>query len=179
MLLNLFNVIYVLVAIAMIVLILLQRGAGAQAGSGFGAGASATVFGSRGASNFLSRSTAILAGVFFLLSLGMGIYLAHLGAPQQQQKEDLGVMGNAPDVAPPAPTEVPAAPNAPAGDNKSTAPAGEVPAAPVAAPANAPAAEKPAAPAAGKPAPAAAKPAADAAKDPAGKDAAKKDGKKK
>src|SRR5690606_39769580 len=55
MLMLILNVVYVLVAIAMIVLILLQRGAGAAAGSGFGAGASGTVFGARGASNFLSK----------------------------------------------------------------------------------------------------------------------------
>jgi len=67
------NVFYVLIAVAMIVLILLQRGAGAAAGSGFGGGASATVFGARGSANFLSRSTAVLAALFFLLSLGMGI----------------------------------------------------------------------------------------------------------
>ena len=65
------QVFYVLIAAAMIALILMQRGAGADAGSGFGGGASATVFGARGSSNFLSRSTAVLAGLFFLLSLGM------------------------------------------------------------------------------------------------------------
>ena len=66
------NVVYVLLAIAMIALILMQRGAGAQAGSGFGAGASATVFGARGASNFLSKSTKWLAIAFFAISLGSG-----------------------------------------------------------------------------------------------------------
>src|SRR5512147_820711 len=106
MLLTLFNVVYVLVAIAMSVLILLQRGAGAQAGSGFGSGASATVFGARGAANFLSRSTAILAGLFFVLSLTMGVYLGHAGA--SRPADDLGVMGAAPD-AKPAPAPVPAA----------------------------------------------------------------------
>lgn len=79
MLLTVFNVFYILIAIAMIVLILLQRGAGADAGSGFGGGASATVFGARGSANFLSRTTAVLAGLFFLLSLGMGIYLGATG----------------------------------------------------------------------------------------------------
>ena len=63
------NVIYVLIAIAMIALILLQRGAGAQSGSGIGGGASATVFGTRGASNFLSKSTKCLAIVYFGISL--------------------------------------------------------------------------------------------------------------
>ena len=58
------NVIYVLVAISMVALILMQRGAGAQAGSGFGGGASSTVFGSRGASNFLSKATKWLAITF-------------------------------------------------------------------------------------------------------------------
>ncbi len=64
MLMLILNVVYVLVALAMIALILMQRGAGAAAGSGFGAGASGTVFGSQGASNFLSKSTKWLAVVF-------------------------------------------------------------------------------------------------------------------
>jgi preprotein translocase subunit SecG len=142
MILTLFNVIYVLVAVAMIALILLQRGAGAAAGSGFGAGASATVFGARGASNFLSKSTAVLAAIFFILSLGMAMYatkLAGVGAVD----EDLGVMSAAP-----APFETPAAPAA-EGDAVPAA----VPAA-TSAPATPAATETPA-PAAPAPAPAA------------------------
>jgi preprotein translocase subunit SecG len=151
MLLNLFNVIYVLVAIAMIVLILLQRGAGAQAGSGFGSGASATVFGARGAANFLSRSTAVLAGLFFLLSLAMGIYLGHSGVTRPA--DDLGVMGAAPEPKPAAPTPAPAAssdvPQAPAsGAPASDQTTSDKPTAPAAAPAS----DKPAAPAAAAPA---------------------------
>ena len=103
------NIFYVLIAIAMTVLILLQRGAGANAGSGFGGGASATVFGARGSANFLSRSTAVLAGLFFLLSLGMGIYLGRPDGGVQQS--DLGVMAG---VATPAKPE--ATPASPAGD---------------------------------------------------------------
>jgi preprotein translocase subunit SecG len=96
------NVFYVLIAIAMIVLILLQRGAGAAAGSGFGGGASATVFGARGSANFLSRSTAVLAALFFLLSLGMGIYLGRPGT-SPTPSDDLGVMaGVAPKAEKPA-----------------------------------------------------------------------------
>jgi preprotein translocase subunit SecG len=105
MLLNLFNVIYVLVAIAMLVLILLQRGAGAQAGSGFGSGASATVFGARGATTFLSRSTAVLAALFFLLSVLMGIYVHPVGPSES----DLGVMGAADAPAAKTPVAPPAA----------------------------------------------------------------------
>lgn len=113
MLLTIANILFFLVAVAMIVLILLQRGAGAAAGSGFGAGASATVFGSRGSANFLSRSTAVLAGIFMLLALGMAIY-ASRGAKPTPEADDLGVMGRieVPTTAPVVPTseqvEVPA-----------------------------------------------------------------------
>ena len=136
MLLNVFNVIYVLVAIAMLVLILLQRGAGAQAGSGFGSGASATVFGARGATTFLSRSTAVLAGLFFLLSLLMVIYLH----PTGPSESDLGVMGGAvpaakTPVAPPATNGD--VPNAPAATAPQAAPTNDKPApTPATAPAN-------------------------------------------
>ena len=66
-----------LLAIAMIALILMQRGAGAQAGSGFGARRVGTVFGSRGASNFLSKSTKWLAIAFFAISLFMAWHATH------------------------------------------------------------------------------------------------------
>jgi preprotein translocase subunit SecG len=137
------NVIYVLIAIAMIALILMQRGAGAQAGSGFGAGASGTVFGSRGASNFLSKSTKWLAIAFFAISLFMA-WNASRGAatgtsPAATEK---GLMSQVP-TAPAGNATVPAAP-------ASTAPAGTVPAAPaetVAPPAAEPATQQQPAPA--------------------------------
>jgi len=137
------NIFYVLIAIAMTVLILLQRGAGANAGSGFGGGASATVFGARGSANFLSRSTAVLAGLFFLLSLGMGIYLGR-DSGSTQTASDLGVMAG---VAPAAKPESAPAP-ATSGD-AAPAPTASTPAA-APAPADMPAptavtAEKPAA----------------------------------
>src|SRR5690606_6853754 len=117
MLMLILNVVYVLVAIAMIVLILLQRGAGAAAGSGFGAGARGTVFGGRGASNFLSKRTRWLAVVFCGSSLFMAWYATHGARPVVDQ--DRGVRGQldgpaAPSVAPgelpppPAASEVPA-----------------------------------------------------------------------
>ncbi len=105
-----FSVFYILIAAAMIVLILLQNGAGADAGSGFGGGASATVFGARGSSTFMTRATGVLGGLFFLLSLGMGIYLHGNGAPQASG-EGLGVMAGATEQAVPAK----AAPTAAAG----------------------------------------------------------------
>src|SRR5512145_1456437 len=62
---------HVLIAAAIVGLVLLQRGKGADAGAGFGAGASGTVFGARGSASFLSRTTAVLATLFFLTSLGL------------------------------------------------------------------------------------------------------------
>ena len=138
MLLTIINVVYVLVAIAMIALILMQRGAGAQAGSGFGAGASSTVFGARGAGNFLSKSTKWLAIVFFVMSLGMAYYAVKSSrkAPVQQ---DLGLMSQVPVTPAPAgnapATAVPAAPT--------QAPATAVPTAPAPAPAAQPATQQP------------------------------------
>ena len=72
-------VIHVLVAVSVIGLILLQQGKGADAGAAFGSGASGTVFGSQGSGTFLSRTTAILAAVFFATSLGLA-YLANESA---------------------------------------------------------------------------------------------------
>lgn len=111
MLLLILNVIFVLIAIAMIALILMQRGAGAQAGSGFGGGASATVFGSRGSSNFLSKATKWLAIAFFAITLYMAWSATHNARPVAPGQQDLGVMGQ---VVPPAPDAAPKIPSAPA-----------------------------------------------------------------
>lgn len=62
-------VIQIIVAASLVTLVLLQHGKGADAGAAFGSGASATVFGAKGSANFLSRTTAILAVVFFGNSL--------------------------------------------------------------------------------------------------------------
>ena len=71
--------VHVLLSLAIIGLVLLQRGKGAEAGAalggGGGGGASGSVFGARGATNFLSRSTAILATAFFVSSLTLA-YMA-------------------------------------------------------------------------------------------------------
>ncbi len=129
MTITILNVVYVIVAIAMVVLILMQRGAGAQAGSGFGGGASATVFGARGAGNFLSKATKWLAVAFFVLSLGIGMFITR-GAVTTVAPDDIGIMGK---------TTAPVEPAAPAGDVPA-APAGDAPAA------AAPATDVPAAP---------------------------------
>jgi preprotein translocase subunit SecG len=68
---NVLIVSHVLVALAIIGLVLLQHGKGADMGSGFGGGASGSLFGATGSANFLSRTTAILATIFFILSLAL------------------------------------------------------------------------------------------------------------
>ncbi|MDE2498497.1 MAG: preprotein translocase subunit SecG [Xanthomonadaceae bacterium] len=152
---TIFSVFYVLIAAAMIVLILMQRGDGANAGASFGGGASGTVFGARGAASFLTRTTAALATIFFLLTLGMGIYLSHHGVTPSAQ-QTLGVMAGAGTSAPAGSTPAASAPaaSAPAfGMPAATQPHSEVPAAPTSAPAEVPAAPvKSSAPAASAPA---------------------------
>src|SRR5262245_10581987 len=93
-------VFHLLFAVGIIGLVLLQRGKGAEAGAGFGAGASGTVFGARGSASFLSRSTAVLAALFFVTSLA----LAYLGSRPVTS-------GSVMDAAPAAQSETPAAPN--------------------------------------------------------------------
>ncbi len=64
-------VLHILAAFAIVVLVLLQHGKGADMGAAFGSGSAGSLFGSAGAANFLSRTTAVLAAVFFLTSLGL------------------------------------------------------------------------------------------------------------
>lgn len=66
---NIVLVLHVIIAVALVALVLLQQGKGADAGAAFGAGASGTVFGSKGSSSFLTRTTGVLATLFFATSL--------------------------------------------------------------------------------------------------------------
>ncbi|MEZ0148765.1 MAG: preprotein translocase subunit SecG [Candidatus Reddybacter sp.] len=66
-------VVHLLIAFAIIGMILLQQGKGADAGASFGAGGSQTLFGSAGTWNFFSKTTAILATLFFATSFGLAI----------------------------------------------------------------------------------------------------------
>ncbi|TVO55299.1 MULTISPECIES: preprotein translocase subunit SecG [Denitromonas] len=67
--------VHVLVGIGVIGLVLLQHGKGADAGAAFGSGSSGSLFGASGSANFMSRTTGVLATVFFITSLGLS-YLA-------------------------------------------------------------------------------------------------------
>jgi preprotein translocase subunit SecG len=114
MLETLLLVAHLLVAIGICGFVLLQHGKGADMGAAFGSGASGSVFGAAGSANFLSRTTAILAAVFFLTRLGLTWFARTRGAPK-------GVMqqGIVEKLAPKA-ADVPAAPGATPG---TTAPA--------------------------------------------------------
>jgi preprotein translocase subunit SecG len=85
------NIFHVLIAIALIAFVLIQRGQGATAGAAFGSGASGTVFGARGAGNFLSRSTWVLAALFCTISLTMAVLVSRIMA--EAPEADLGVLG--------------------------------------------------------------------------------------
>lgn len=74
-------VVQVLAACGLIALVLLQHGKGADAGAAFGSGTSGSMFGSRGPASFLSRSTAILALIFFVNSLALSYLAAHSRTP--------------------------------------------------------------------------------------------------
>lgn len=70
---------HVLVGLTVIGLVLMQHGKGADAGAAFGSGSSGTVFGAQGSASFLSRTTAILAAVFFSTSLGLAVISSNTG----------------------------------------------------------------------------------------------------
>ena len=97
-------VLHVLVAIAVIGFVLLQHGKGADMGAAFGGGSSGSLFGSAGSANFLSRTTAVLATVFFLTSVALTWFGSREGTPQGVM--DKGVMERT-VVPPAAPTDVP------------------------------------------------------------------------
>ena len=98
-------VVHVLVAAALIGFVLLQHGKGADMGAAFGSGSSGSLFGAAGSANFLSRTTAILATVFFLSSLGLTYLGSNRTAAGDVMKQ--GVMQKAPETAPKA-ADVPA-----------------------------------------------------------------------
>ena len=68
---NLVLVVQLLAALTMIGLVLVQHGKGADMGASFGSGASGSLFGATGSANFLSRFTAVCAGVFFVCTLSL------------------------------------------------------------------------------------------------------------
>src|SRR6187402_3519722 len=111
LLLNLMVALQIIAALVMIGLVLIQHGKGADMGAAFGSGASGSLFGATGSANFLSRTTAVLAAVFFISTLT----LTYLGS--YKPAASAGVLGGASVTAPAANTtvgaSVPAAGSAP------------------------------------------------------------------
>lgn len=105
MLYNIIIIIQVISALAIIALVLMQHGKGADMGAAFGAGSSGSgsLFGASGSSNFLSKSTAIAAVIFFLSTLVM-VYMGHSRVPAQS-----GIIEKLQSV-PAAPVEQPKVP---------------------------------------------------------------------
>ncbi|MCE1161349.1 MAG: preprotein translocase subunit SecG [Thiomonas sp.] len=99
-------VVQILSALVMIVLVLMQHGKGADMGASFGSGASGSLFGATGSANFLSRSTAVAATLFFVATLMM----AYFG--NRANSGDGGLMEK---LAAPAPVASVAAPIKPSG----------------------------------------------------------------
>jgi preprotein translocase subunit SecG len=118
-------------AITMIGLILIQHGKGADMGAAFGSGSSGSLFGASGSANFLSRTTAVLATVFFICTLALA-YFGNLRSPTSGS-----VLERTQQSAPATPV-APAA--APAASGAGQIPGTSVPAAASTAPAVAPAA---------------------------------------
>ena len=88
--------VHVIAAIGITGLVLIQQGKGADMGASFGSGASQTVFGSSGSGNVLTRSTTILAIIFFVTSLGLAILA---GQQASLGVEDSGLIENIDEVA--------------------------------------------------------------------------------
>ncbi len=105
--LTVLTVTHVVVTIALIVLVLIQRGKGADMGAAFGSGASNTVFGSQGSASFLTRTTAVLATLFFVISLTLAYMTSQLVGKQSSVTE-IGVESGA--VVDGAPGDLPVVP---------------------------------------------------------------------
>ncbi|MES9811643.1 MAG: preprotein translocase subunit SecG [Candidatus Thiodiazotropha sp.] len=79
------TVFHIFLAVGLVGLILIQHGKGADMGAAFGSGASGTVFGAKGSASFLTRTTALLATLFFITSMVMAYFAS-------QRNEQVGVM---------------------------------------------------------------------------------------
>jgi len=120
--LNILVGVQMLAALAMIGLILVQHGKGADMGAAFGSGSAGSLFGASGSANFLSRSTAVLAVVFFACTL----VLAYFGHARPQGG---GSLLERAAVGVPAPTPAPAPATTPSG-SAAEIPAGKAPSEP-------------------------------------------------
>ena len=121
-------VLHILAAAGIVVLVLLQHGKGADMGAAFGSGSAGSLFGSAGAANFLSRTTAILAAIFFATSLGLTYFSVPSrsgGVTQQLETPAAPASAAKPGETKPA-APAPSAP-APAGNPADSSKSSEIP----------------------------------------------------
>ena len=124
--LTLILTIHVLLALGIILLVLLQHGKGADMGAAFGSGSSGSLFGATGSANFLSRTTAALAALFFVTSLGLAYVATH--KPKQTGSSVMQGVTAPPAAAPvpakdvPKPADAPKPASAPAGSKVNEVP---------------------------------------------------------
>lgn len=126
-LMNLVLTVQLLSALVMIGLVLIQHGKGADMGASFGSGASGSLFGATGSANFLSRSTAVAATLFFTCTLGMA-YFGNLRAENPSGNES-SVLDKPAAAAAPASATASAVTGIPGAVPMSTVPAAPAPAA--------------------------------------------------
>jgi preprotein translocase subunit SecG len=100
-------VVHVVAALSVIGLVLLQHGKGADMGAAFGSGSAGSVFGSSGSANFLSRTTAVLATIFFVSSISLTIV-----AGKKTDQKGLMTQPAEPASAPSLPSQIPTPPAA-------------------------------------------------------------------
>ena len=140
-LLNLLLLVQILSALGMIGLILDQHGKGADMGAAFGSGNSGSLFGASGGANFLSRTTAVLAAVFFVCTL----VLAYFGNLRPTDSGSLLERTSLPVTAPPsAGDNIPGSTSAPVSADAPATADKAVPSAPATTPASTPASQIPA-----------------------------------
>ena len=115
LLLNLVVALQIIAALVMIGLVLIQHGKGADMGASFGSGASGSLFGATGSANFMSRSTAVCAAVFFACTLALAFYSNDRSHPSTGSVLDRPAIG-APAASGPltGAAQVPGAASAPA-----------------------------------------------------------------
>jgi len=103
-LVNLVVLVQLLSALAMIGLVLVQHGKGADMGASFGSGASGSLFGATGSANFLSRTTAVCAAVFFVATLALASFgHSRVLSPSESILDKPAAAASAPASAVPAP----------------------------------------------------------------------------
>jgi len=115
---------HVIIMVVLVGLILIQRGKGADVGAAFGSGASQTVFGRQGSASFLTRTTAVLAALFFLTSLTLA-YFSIQSTDQGSVTDNVipSVMLEVPAMPADSPTDVPLIPGFGGSDANSDVPA--------------------------------------------------------